>query len=159
MFNLGFRLTTITRRDVWDENGQVKPEFVEDEENSEDEPPKVEEVKINEEQQPLFPLFLCRLGVAEEPLYLCTPKTNTYLEKIDKRQVYLSLPEREIYNSSSPANENFKVHLSGVTGRAKEQVLESLTTIQRALNKSKNQEVVRVEGICSIVYQTMNNML
>ncbi len=58
MFNLGFRLTTITGRDVWDENGEVKPEFVADEENSEDEPPKAEEVEINEEQQPLFPLFL-----------------------------------------------------------------------------------------------------
>ncbi|MCP3682074.1 MAG: hypothetical protein GY861_05225 [bacterium] len=58
MFNLGFRLTTITGRDVWDENGEVKPEFVADNEDSEDEPPKTEEVEFEEEQLPLFPLFL-----------------------------------------------------------------------------------------------------
>ncbi len=48
--------------DGQNENEFVKPEFVADEENSEEEPPKVEEVEVNEEQQPLFPLFLCRLG-------------------------------------------------------------------------------------------------
>ncbi|MCP3681199.1 MAG: hypothetical protein GY861_00780, partial [bacterium] len=48
-------------------------------------------------------------------------------------------------------------HLSGVTGKAKEQVLESLTMIQKALNKSQNQDVIRAEGICLLVYQTMNN--
>ncbi len=69
------------------------------------------------------------------------------------------MPERGIYNSSSPVNENFKFHLSGVTGKVKGQVLESLTTIQKALNKNKKREVIRAEGICSIVYQTMNNML
>ncbi|MCP3681728.1 MAG: hypothetical protein GY861_03470, partial [bacterium] len=136
-----------------------KPEFVTDEENSEDEPPKAEEVEITEEQQPLFPLFLRRLGVAEKPLDLCTCIPNTYSGKFDKRQVYLSLPECEIYNSSSPANENFKVHLSGVTGKAREQVVESLTMVQKALNRNRNQEVIRAEGICSLVYQTMNNML
>ncbi len=43
---------------MWDANGEVKPEFAPDEDNSEDEPPVVKEVKIIEELQPLFPLFL-----------------------------------------------------------------------------------------------------
>ncbi|MCP3684632.1 MAG: hypothetical protein GY861_18350, partial [bacterium] len=99
---------------MWDENGEVKPEFVADDENSEDEPPKAEEAEVNEEQQLLFRLSLRRLRVAEKPLTLCSTTVNTYSEKIDKRQVYLPLPEHEIHNFSSPANESSKVNLSGV---------------------------------------------
>ncbi|MCP4649771.1 MAG: hypothetical protein GY853_06780, partial [PVC group bacterium] len=87
------------------------------------------------------------------------PAVNTYSENIDKHQVYLSLLECEIYNFSSPANESSKVNLSGVTGKARDQVVESLTVIQKSLNRKQNQEIVRAKGICSLVYQTMDNML
>ncbi len=56
-----------------------------DDEDLEDEPPKTEEVEVREDAQlPLFPLFLRRIGIAERPLILCSPTTNTYSEKSDK---------------------------------------------------------------------------
>ncbi|MCP3681941.1 MAG: hypothetical protein GY861_04550, partial [bacterium] len=116
-------MTTITGKDVWDENGDVKLEFLNDDEDSEDEPPKAEDVKIEEVQLPLLPLFLQRIRVAEKPLIPRLPIVNTNSVKTDKRQVYMSLPECEIYNSYSPAKESSKVDLSGVTGKARNQVV------------------------------------
>ncbi|MCP3684281.1 MAG: hypothetical protein GY861_16505, partial [bacterium] len=57
------------------------------------------------------------------------------------------------------ANESSKVELSGVTGKARDQVVESLTIIQKALNRKQNQENFGTKGICVSVYQIMDNML
>ncbi|MCP3681730.1 MAG: hypothetical protein GY861_03480, partial [bacterium] len=134
-------------------------EFLDDDEDLEDEPPKAKDVEVKEVQLPLLPLFLRRIGVAEKSVIPCLSTINTNSEKTDKRQVYLSLLEHEIYNSYSPANESSKVNLSGVTGKARNQVVESLTVIQKALNRKRNQENVRTKSICALVYQTMDNML
>ncbi len=45
-------------KDVWDENGDVKLEFLNDDEDLEDEPPKAEDIEVKEVQLPLLPLFL-----------------------------------------------------------------------------------------------------
>ncbi len=61
MFSLGFSLVTYTGRDVWDEEGNIKQEFLEESEDSLDEPPKLEDVDIEEQSQlqlPEYPLFV-----------------------------------------------------------------------------------------------------
>ncbi len=59
MFNLGFRLTTITGKDVWDENGDLKLEFLNGNEDLGDEPPKAEDIEVKEVQDRMRPQVSC----------------------------------------------------------------------------------------------------
>ncbi len=59
----------------------------------------------------------------------------------------MSLPDKEIYNSCCQERNDPKVDLPGVTRKAKAQVVESLTEIQRVLIKNQSQEEYRMEGI------------